>query len=366
MRHERRHPRRRRRAGRRVLRARARPRRGDGHTPREGARDLPAGERGARQLRAAGAERRHAPGRPRRARPGAALDARQLQPVLHRAAAEPGAGALAVAVPGRLLGGAGAGGRSRRCARCTWRARACTTSSPQTRGEEWLFHHDGELQVFETAAGLAAAAEDVERARALGARVEEVTADGRPASVPRPSLRTRRRVLLPRGRPPRPPALHARGGRAGGGGRRDRGDGRRGARARAGAGGRAGRDHAGRVQPRVRWCWPPAPGRRSSRAGSACACRSSRPRATASTSSGRPASPSCRSTWATPTWCSRRSATRCAWEARSSSPAGTCASGRGVSRTCGRAASAPSACRRTARCVRSGAARVRSLPTASR
>jgi D-amino-acid dehydrogenase len=44
------------------------------------------------------------------------------------------------------------------------------------RGEEWLFHHDGELQVFETAAGLAAALEDVERTRALGVRIDEVDA----------------------------------------------------------------------------------------------------------------------------------------------------------------------------------------------
>ena len=42
-------------------------------------------------------------------------------------------------------------------------------------GERWFFHHDGELQVYETAAGLAAAGEDVERARALGARAEEVS-----------------------------------------------------------------------------------------------------------------------------------------------------------------------------------------------
>ena len=42
-------------------------------------------------------------------------------------------------------------------------------------GDRWRFHHDGELQVFETAAGLAAAAEEVERARALGARADEVT-----------------------------------------------------------------------------------------------------------------------------------------------------------------------------------------------
>jgi D-amino-acid dehydrogenase len=43
------------------------------------------------------------------------------------------------------------------------------------RGGHWQFHHDGELQVFETAAGLTAAQEDVERARALGARINEVT-----------------------------------------------------------------------------------------------------------------------------------------------------------------------------------------------
>jgi D-amino-acid dehydrogenase len=45
------------------------------------------------------------------------------------------------------------------------------------RGEQWLFHHDGELQVFETAAGLAAARDDVERARALGVRIDEVTVE---------------------------------------------------------------------------------------------------------------------------------------------------------------------------------------------
>jgi D-amino-acid dehydrogenase len=43
-------------------------------------------------------------------------------------------------------------------------------------GSRWHFHHGGELQVFETAAGLATAVEDVERARALGARIDEVTA----------------------------------------------------------------------------------------------------------------------------------------------------------------------------------------------
>lgn len=42
-------------------------------------------------------------------------------------------------------------------------------------GERWRFHHGGELQVYETAAGLEAAAADVTRARALGARVDEVT-----------------------------------------------------------------------------------------------------------------------------------------------------------------------------------------------
>ena len=43
-------------------------------------------------------------------------------------------------------------------------------------GERWHFHHGGELQVFESAAGLATAAADVESARALGTRVDEVTA----------------------------------------------------------------------------------------------------------------------------------------------------------------------------------------------
>ena len=43
-------------------------------------------------------------------------------------------------------------------------------------GGRWHFHHGGELQVYETAAGLAAAAEEVEQARALGARADEVTA----------------------------------------------------------------------------------------------------------------------------------------------------------------------------------------------
>jgi D-amino-acid dehydrogenase len=43
-------------------------------------------------------------------------------------------------------------------------------------GDRWRFHHHGELQVYETAAGMAAAAREVERARALGARADEMTA----------------------------------------------------------------------------------------------------------------------------------------------------------------------------------------------
>jgi len=46
----------------------------------------------------------------------------------------------------------------------------------EDHGETWHFHHGGELQVYETAAGLAAAAEEVEQARGLGARAEEVSA----------------------------------------------------------------------------------------------------------------------------------------------------------------------------------------------
>ena len=43
-------------------------------------------------------------------------------------------------------------------------------------GERWLFHHDGVLQVYETATGLRAAAEEAEQARALGVRADELTA----------------------------------------------------------------------------------------------------------------------------------------------------------------------------------------------
>ena len=56
------------------------------------------------------------------------------------------------------------------------RARACTTSSPQDTASAGAFITAASLQAFETAAGLAAAAEDVERARALGARIDELTA----------------------------------------------------------------------------------------------------------------------------------------------------------------------------------------------
>jgi D-amino-acid dehydrogenase len=44
-------------------------------------------------------------------------------------------------------------------------------------GEDWHFHHDGELQVYETPQGLEAADEEAAQARAMGARVEEVSAD---------------------------------------------------------------------------------------------------------------------------------------------------------------------------------------------
>jgi D-amino-acid dehydrogenase len=44
-------------------------------------------------------------------------------------------------------------------------------------GERWHFHHGGELQIYETAAGLTEAAEEVAAARALGARADEMTAE---------------------------------------------------------------------------------------------------------------------------------------------------------------------------------------------
>lgn len=44
-------------------------------------------------------------------------------------------------------------------------------------GEQWHFHHDGVLQVYETPAGMSAAREEAEQARALGGRADELTAE---------------------------------------------------------------------------------------------------------------------------------------------------------------------------------------------
>jgi D-amino-acid dehydrogenase len=44
-------------------------------------------------------------------------------------------------------------------------------------GEAWRFHHDGELQIFETAKGLAEAGEEVAQSRAMGVRVDDVSVD---------------------------------------------------------------------------------------------------------------------------------------------------------------------------------------------
>ena len=299
----------RRRARRRVLRARAGRGRGRRHPARAGDRGLPAGERRARQLRPAGAQRRHAPGRARRPRPGAALDARQLQPLLHRAAAEPGAGALALAVPGRLHGGAGGGGRSRA-------ARAARGERAPARRARRRTRRALALPPRRRAAGVrdggrpAAAARGRRAARALGARVDEV--DGRggaagsspacaaswpaPSSSPRTATWTRccfTRAVA--GLAEEAGAAVAPAPRCSRSSRRaaacasltTRGDVR-------GRPGRAGGRRLDAVpHPRAR----------------ACGCRSSRPRATASTWSGRRTSPSCRCTWATPTSCSRHWAT---------------------------------------------------------
>jgi D-amino-acid dehydrogenase len=45
------------------------------------------------------------------------------------------------------------------------------------RGDEWRFHHGGELQIYESAAGYAEAMKEAERARAMGIRVDEVSAE---------------------------------------------------------------------------------------------------------------------------------------------------------------------------------------------
>ena len=60
------------------------------------------------------------------------------------------------------------------CARCTWRARACTTSSPPTTARLAVPPRRRAPGVRD-GRGLAAAAEDVARARALGVRVGEWT-----------------------------------------------------------------------------------------------------------------------------------------------------------------------------------------------
>ena len=139
-------------------------------------------------------------------------------------------------------------------------------------GEEWLFHHDGELQVFETAAGLAAAREDVERARALGAHIDEVTADEARRIFPSLRCELAGAFFFPEDGHLDPHALHESRGRARRGCRRHSEDRGGGARARADAQRAcAPSRRAARSRP-PRWCWRPAPGRRNSPVGSACGC----------------------------------------------------------------------------------------------
>ena len=175
------------------------------------------------------------------------------------------------------------------------------------------------------AAGLAAAREDVERARALGARIDEVTAAEARRLFPGLRCELAGAFFFPEDGHLDP----MRFTRAVAGLAEEAGatvmTGAEVLAARAGARRRARRHHARRVRGRPGG----AGGRRLDAAAHPrarpAAARSSRPRATASTWSGRRTSPSCRCTWATPTSSSRRSATRCASAARWSCPAGTCA-----------------------------------------
>ena len=140
------------------------------------------------------------------------------------------------------------------------------------RGEQWLFHHDGELQVFETAAGLDAAREDVERARALGARIDEVTADEARRIFPSLRCELAGAFFFPEDGhldPLRFTRAVAALAEEAGATRDDRGGGAR-ARTDARAACAPSR-RAARSRP-PRWCWRPAPGRRSSPVGSACGC----------------------------------------------------------------------------------------------
>ena len=271
-------------------------------------RALPAGERRSRQLRPDRAERRAAPGRARRAGPGAALAPRQLQPLLHRAAPQPLAAALAVAVQGRVPPRTGRRGACPCCARCTWRAPTCTTSSA---GE-----HGGALALppERRAAGVRDRGRPARRPsrrptepRGLGVRADGAhrrprsapaspgsrgQVAGGAASTPRTDTWTRCSSRAPMAalaeaagasvRPaPRRSALEA----GGAGGARvvtTRGRHRR----------RPGRARRRRLEPRLS---PATLG--------LAPARSSRPRATASTWTAPPTSPSCPSTSARRTWC---------------------------------------------------------------
>ena len=64
-------------------------------------------------------------------------------------------------------------------------------------GEQWLFHHDGELQVFETAAGFAAGARGRRARPHLGRAHRRAHRRPGPPVVPGVALRAGRGVLLP-------------------------------------------------------------------------------------------------------------------------------------------------------------------------
>ena len=106
-------------------------------------RGLPAGERRARQLRPAGAERQRRPWPlpARSARGCGGCSTAPAPSTSRRGRARRSCAGCGCSAPPRRRRGRRR--RRRCCARCTWPARASTTSSPPEHGERWLFHHDG-------------------------------------------------------------------------------------------------------------------------------------------------------------------------------------------------------------------------------
>ena len=217
-----------------MLRPRAGEVRGEDGAPGEGDRGLPTREWGTRELRPAGPERRDAPGRSRRPRPGSSLDARLVQPLLHRTPSQSRPGEMAVAVPGRLLREARPGGGPR-LARAARRERAPARRARRRSRRRALALPPRRRAPDLRDGGRPGGGRGRSRGRSRpGGPRRRDDGGGGSTTLPQPSVRPRRRLPVPGGRPPRSAAVHAGRRRAGCGRRRDGRDRRGGALARAG------------------------------------------------------------------------------------------------------------------------------------